>query len=46
VILAAQFAFVREGDVGADDLLQGIRTLRHTTAQGSTYSKSAGFTGN
>jgi hypothetical protein len=43
IILAAQYAFERDGDVNDGDLLNGVRMLRQTNAQGSTRSKTAGF---
>lgn len=42
-ILAAQYAYERNGDVNAYDLLRGIRTLRQANLLASHGSTSAGF---
>ena len=43
-VLASQFAFERNDDVTAIDLLRGVHTLRETIVQSSAHSSSAGFT--
>ena len=43
-VLASQFAFERNDDVTAIDLLRGVHTLRETIVQSSAHSNSAGFT--
>ena len=42
-VLASQFAFERDDDVTATDLLCGVRTLRETIVHSSAHSNSAGF---
>jgi hypothetical protein len=43
-VLASQFAFERNDDVTAIDLLRGVHTLRETIVHSPTHSNSAGFT--
>jgi ATP-dependent 26S proteasome regulatory subunit len=43
-VLASQFAFERNDDVTAIDLLRGVHTLRETIVHSPAHSNSAGFT--
>jgi hypothetical protein len=42
-IMAGQYAFERKGEIGREDLLSGIASLRESVVTGSRRNSSAGF---